>query len=316
MSDTDYQPKFGHAPHEPLQALLDADDDAVLAVIAATEGPSYRPVGAMMAVLSPQNRVGSLSSGCIENDIALHAQDVIGDGIPKLLRYGKGSPFKDIELPCGGGLDIVLLPNPNREAIAEVVRNQVQRVTCTLEVDIKDGEMQILRNGKIGLNDSKLRVQFKPEIQFLTFGKGSEASTFSALVQSTGYPNILLSQDPETLKTVRDLGCSTRQLLSQSMPDNLQIDERTAIVLFFHDHDWEPPILHRALKSKAFYIGAQGSMRARDNRVLCLSSMGISPDDIKKLHGPIGLIPSARDPRNLAVSVLAEVLAKASGSLA
>jgi len=83
--------------------------------------------------------------------------------------------------------------------------------------------------------------------------------------------------------------------------------------LFFHDHDWEPPLLADALKTEAFYIGAQGSQRARDARLADLRAMDVPEEQLTRLTGPVGLIPSARDPGTLAVSVLAEVLSKASG---
>ncbi|MFU1478401.1 XdhC family protein [Roseovarius sp. C7] len=80
------------------------------------------------------------------------------------------------------------------------------------------------------------------------------------------------------------------------------------MLLFFHDHDWEPPILMASLQSKAFYIGAQGSRRARQLRNLELQMAGATAEELQRIKGPIGLIPSVRDPRSLAVSVLAEVL--------
>lgn len=91
----------------------------------------------------------------------------------------------------------------------------------------------------------------------------------------------------------------------------MKIDPRTAIILFFHDHDWEPGILADALTSDAFYIGAQGSRRARDVRLLELEAMGVSKTDRARLFGPVGLIPSVRDAKTLAVSTLAEILAQA-----
>jgi xanthine dehydrogenase accessory factor len=97
----------------------------------------------------------------------------------------------------------------------------------------------------------------------------------------------------------------------QNFPDDLGADDRTAIVLFFHDHDWEPPILAGALQTPAFYIGAQGSQRARDARLQALQLIGIESTSLARLHGPVGLIPSARDAGTLAVSVLAEVLNEA-----
>lgn len=297
--------------HDPILACLDAPDDSVLALIAGVEGPSYRPLGAAMAVLGAERRVGTLSSGCIESDISRHALDARAAGTPKLLRYGRGSPFRDIELPCGGGLDILLLPKPDPDVLQALAGNRAARMPCTLEVDIESGAMRLRDSGPTGRSEGLLRVRCAPDIRFLVFGKGPEASTFAGLVQSAGYPNLLLSPDGETLAEGTAAGCPTRILVMQVFPREVAVDDRTAIVLFFHDHEWEPPILQGALETPAFYIGAQGSQRARDARLLTLEAMGVSKHDRARLRGPVGLIPSARDPGTLAVSVLAEVLAVA-----
>jgi xanthine dehydrogenase accessory factor len=296
---------------DPLRAILSAPQDAVLAVIAGVEGPSYRPVGAMMTVIDPGTRVGTLSSGCVEGDISLHAMEARAAGQPRLLRYGRGSPFADIQLPCGGGLDILLLPQPDRAVLRDLARRRETRTPCTLEVDVETGAMRLAESGATGMAGGLLRVRFEPDLRFLVFGKGPEAATFAALVQSAGYPNMLLSPDAETLRDGGAVGCETRHLVEQAFPADLAVDDRTAVVLFFHDHDWEPPILQGALETPAFYIGAQGSQRARDARHMMLEGMGVPRGKIARLRGPVGLIPSARDAGTLAVSVLAEVLASA-----
>lgn len=299
------------ATRDPLDALLSASDQAVLAVIAGVEGPSYRPVGAMMTVTSDTSRTGTLSSGCIEADISLHAMETARVGEPRTLRYGRGSPFIDIQLPCGGGLDILLLPKPDRAVIEEIVQNRAARQPCSLIIDMTTGAMRLQETGATGRDGQVLTIRFEPDIRFLIFGKGPEASTFAALVNSAGYPNLLLSPDRETLDWGDMSGCDTRHVKDQSFPTDLNVDDRTAVVLFFHDHDWEPPILAGALDTPAFYIGAQGSQRARDARLMMLQAMGVSQDACNRLHGPVGVIPSARDAGTLAVSVLAEVLGKA-----
>ncbi|MEM9900976.1 MAG: XdhC family protein [Pseudomonadota bacterium] len=296
---------------DPIDALLAKPDPGVLAVIAGVEGPSYRPVGAMMAVFSENTRAGTLSSGCIEADISLHAMQTAETGEPKLLRYGRGSPFVDIQLPCGGGLDILLLPRPDLDTLARVAEARARRTPCALSVDCTTGAMNIAAPRPTGRSDETLTILFEPGIRFLVFGKGPEASTFSALVQSAGYANLLLSPDDETGTIAAEAGCPTQALTAQAFPEGLDADDRTAIILFFHDHDWEPPILAGALKTPAFYIGAQGSQRARDARLLTLDAMGVTQEARARLHGPVGLIPSARDAGTLAVSVLAEILGKA-----
>ncbi|MDE3029547.1 MAG: XdhC family protein, partial [Paracoccaceae bacterium] len=105
--------------------------------------------------------------------------------------------------------------------------------------------------------------------------------------------------------------CDVRHLTNPGFPAEVEVDPYTAIVLFFHDHDWEPPILISAATTRAFYIGAQGSRRSRQTRDDELAAIGLERDAIDRLRGPIGLIPATRDARTLAVSVLAEVLAVA-----
>jgi len=266
-----------------------------------------------MTVFDESERVGSLSSGCIERDIALQAMRVRESGQPNVIRYGEGSPYVDIKLPCGGGVEILLLPKPDRTVLEEIVEQHRTRRTCVLEIDTCDGSMTCVAGGETGRVGSQLRVRIEPDIMFNVFGKGPEASTFAALVQSAGYSGVLLSPDEETLAVGVSMGFTTRHLVSARYPSDLDTDERTAIVLFFHDHDWEPPILVSALNTQAFYVGAQGSRHARNNRIKAIEELGVLSADMERLKGPIGLIHSARDPSTLAVSVLAEILSVAMG---
>ncbi|MFV0358807.1 XdhC family protein [Tropicimonas sp.] len=303
-------PKTGPL-RDPIEALVSCADAAVLAMIVGVEGPSYRPVGAAMTVFADGSRTGTLSSGCVEADIARHAMETLAAGTPRIIRYGRGSPFMDIQLPCGGGLDILLLPEPDRAVLARAAECRAERRVCVLETDTLSGAMRLVERGETGRDGALFRARYTPPLRFLIFGKGPEASTFAALVQSAGYPNMLLSPDEETLEIGRAAGCETRHLVRQTFPGDLAVDPWTAIVLFFHDHDWEPPLLHGALETPAFYIGSQGSQRARDARHMMLAAMGAAPEAIARLKGPIGLVPSARDAGTLAVSVLAEVLDEA-----
>lgn len=290
----------------PVAALID-QPQGVLAVITGVEGPSYRPLGAMMAIMGPGRFAGSLSSGCVEGDIAHHAEAARKDGKPTQLRYGLGSAFRDIQLPCGGGLDILLVPRPDRQALRELVARHAARLACTLVIDSVSGALTVQDDGETGWQGRAFHTRIEPEIAFHVYGKGPEASTFAALSHSAGYPTTLLSPDDETLAAA---DCRTRHLVSRGIPEDIRADDRTAVVLFFHDHDWEPPILKAALASGAFYIGAQGSLRARAMRDAELQALGVAPGAIARIKGPIGLVRSARDARTLAVSVLAEVLAE------
>jgi len=292
---------------DPVDFLIENEGKASLAVITGTEGPSYRPVGAMMALGASGHRVGTLSSGCIEGDLLVHGMEALDEGMPRSLRYGRGSPFIDIQLPCGGGLDILIVPRPDVRALKELRDNRQARRVCVLDINRESGAMEV-RDASTEEVDGVFRIRFTPEIRFLTFGKGPEATTFAALAQSIGYPGVLLSPDPETRELAEASGCQTRELYRPGFPEDLAPDPWTAVLAFFHDHEWEPPIIGPALESPAFYVGAQGSRRSAMARAFELEAMGVSSDNIARLHGPIGLIASARDARTLAVSVLAQVL--------
>lgn len=301
----------GATPRDPLAEAAEAAGDVALAIITGVEGPSYRPIGAVMAILPEgegHGMIGTLSSGCVESDIAHHARQALAEGKPRTIRYGRGSPFIDIQLPCGGGLEILLLPNPNRALLRQVGQARAARQVCVLGIDPQTGAIALQDSGQTGMDGSRFILRIEPELRFLVFGKGPEAFTFAALVHSVGFPCLLISPDSETLDRAAVTGCPTRQVIRPGWPGDLQVDGWTAILLFFHDHDWEPAILQGALGTPAFYIGSQGSQRAAATRKLVLAELGVSEDQMARLHGPVGLIHSARDARTLAVSVLAEVM--------
>ncbi len=298
---------------DPISALAESSEDGVLAIITNVEGPSYRPLGASMAIFEDGHRVGSLSSGCIESDIVLHAAAALKQGKPATVLYGQGSPFVDIKLPCGGGLEILLVPRLERDVLEALHAHHKNRAACTLVVNRETGDAYIERKGETGLKGAWFYLRIEPEVFFYVFGKGPEASTFAGLVQSAGFPNLLLSPDEETREFGQVSGCRTVHLKQAEFPADIKPDRWSAIVLFFHDHEWEPPILKAALDSPAFYIGAQGSQRARDVRDAELLLLGADQSDLDRLIGPIGLVASARDARTLAVSVMAEVLSLAKG---
>ena len=291
---------------EPIRSLSKAR--GVLAVITRIDGPSYRPLGAMMAILEDGKRVGTLSSGCVEGDIALHASKALERSTAFSVVYGKGSPFADITLPCGGGLEILLIPEPDTAVLSDLIAHHETRQHVALKIDGQNGTVDIAPTGQTGWSDNLFTVAIEPELAFYIFGKGPEAITFAGLVHAAGYPNILLSPDEETLKIGRAAGCATRHLTSAKFPPDLKPDANSAVLLFFHDHEWEPPIIASALASEAFYIGSQGSQRAAEMRRHELTLLGVSIKNLTRVRGPIGLIPSVRDARKLAVSVLADVL--------
>lgn len=287
---------------DPWEAALGMGPGTVMAVLTATHGPAYRNPGTAMAIAPDGRFAGALSSGCIEADLILHAATVRAQDAPMQLRYGQGSPFIDLRLPCGGAIEVMLFALRDPDVLADLSRARAARRPVSLSLS---------DTGRLSLDDPDgcgFTVAFKAPIRFVVFGAGPEASVFADLVQSMGYDHVLVSHEDQTLSAAEAMGCTTRRLAH--LPDVAELvpDDRCAALLFYHDHDYEPQILRGLLDSPAFYIGAQGSRATQAARLDRLAALGVLPAARDRVRGPIGVIPSARDPRLLAISVLAEVV--------
>jgi xanthine dehydrogenase accessory factor len=131
-------------------------------------------------------------------------------------------------------------------------------------------------------------VDLRPDLQIFVLGTGPEAQAFADLTRAGGY-------------------CAEQV----SRIDPARLDARSAVALFFHDHEREVGLLQAALQSPAFWIGAQGSRRAQARRLEALRAQGVPEQSLGRIRGPVGLIPAAKDPRVLAISVLADIVAAA-----
>ncbi len=276
---------------------LPAEGGFALAAITGVTGASYRPLGAMMLIEAGGRHRGSLSSGCLEQDVILRARQAMSNRQPMLLRYGEGSPFLDITLPCGGALEITIIPHPPRGLLAAAAERLAARQGARIVIA---EDHRLVAQAARGL-----ALWILPQIRFLVLGKGPEAACFASLARQAGYPVELHAPDRQTLD---EAGFGE---MTPGWPEGVRIDPRTAIAMFFHDHDREAELLGPALAGPAFYIGAQGSLRAHQARCKALAALGVPAQQIARLASPFGLIPSARDPRTLAVSVLAHVLDRA-----
>lgn len=294
---------------DPWEAAMDFGPGAVLAVLVQAHGPAYRMPGTAMAIARDGRFAGALSSGCIEADLILHAARVRDGGAPLRLRYGQGSPFVDLRLPCGGAIEVMLFAIRDFDVLAALSRARAARRAAALHLS-PDGRLS-LRGGDSLPSAGDFAIPFKPPVRFVIFGAGPEAAVFADLARSLDYDHVLLSHEDRSLSAAARMGCSVR--LMDRLPDFVELvpDDRCAALLFYHDHDYEPEILRHLLTRPAFYIGAQGSRATQAARLERLRQMGVPDDDLRRLRGPIGLIPSLRDPRLLAISVMAEVVTAA-----
>lgn len=271
--------KFHHAV-DVLRFAVKTDEPCALVFVTDINGGSMRAKGALMAV-TPSRAVGYISNGCVDGDIIFQAREA---KTPQRLLYGEGSPFKDIELPCGGSIEVLIVPRPDRAHLHSVLNKLEKRQSAQLSFPEFDWE-------------------YKPKIRLRIAGRGAAALALARQAMQSDIEVHLQSPDNEMAGYAR-----LDHLQDPARPPAVHDDPWSAVILMFHDHDWEEALLEQALKGEAFYIGAMGSLRTHENRLAMLEAKGIAPEALGRIRGPIGIIPSMRDANLLALSALAEIV--------
>lgn len=280
-----------------------------LVIITETEGGAVRAPGALLAV-SADEAHGYISGGCIDADVILQARQAMSSRKPRALRYGAGSPFVDLPLPCGGAINITICPDPD-PVIVKHLTNDLRDRRKTVLFLTQAGDLAISPNRK-DPQQRLYRFEYHPPIRLRIAGRGADALALATIAQAAGYDTRLQLLDEKDIENARRHLLSDVQILStvSSLPD-AEDDPWTAFVLLFHDRELETPLLIQALAGPAFYIGAVGSRHTHAKRCDELRSAGCDDEEFDRIHGPIGLVPSLRDASTIALSTLAEIIAVA-----
>ncbi|PJI85368.1 xanthine dehydrogenase accessory factor [Yoonia maricola] len=267
----------------------------------AIEGGAAREVGSLALVDAQGGMTGYLSNGCIDRDIQHHAMDALRLGQKKLIRYGDGSRFADLKLPCGGALTVLIDPEPDTSAIIDASAKFAARQPVSLAFDGQD---------EMGTTLSQT-FTYTPQHRLVLAGRGAIFRSVAQIGHATGYDLHLMSPETEDLAAIGHLSRAPATHLTSPESDISldMLDAYAAFLTLFHDHDWEPGLLRAALQTPAGFIGSLGSRRTHAMRQEALRTMGLSEGDLARLHGPIGLVPSLRDASSIAVSTLAEIVA-------
>ncbi|WP_196805657.1 XdhC family protein [Sphingobium indicum] len=281
-----------------------------LVTLTDVTGGSARAPGTHMAVSECGASIGSFSGGCVEAAVIAEAQQVILAGQPRTLRLGAGSPYIDIRLPCGGGIDLIFTPQPALDQIDRlcVLLEQRQPVAVSLTTGGQFDIAAAAAGDRTCWQDSRFVVRHDPALRLVVIGHGAEPGALLRLALAYGAEALLLSPDSRCIDDAKRIGVPTVRLWTTGRCDRLATDAHTAIVMLFHDHDWETVLLLQALEQDPFYIGAMGSRRTQAERRQRLLDAGGFPAAIDRIVGPIGMIPATRDPRTMAVSILAQVV--------
>lgn len=273
--------------------------EGVIVTLTGIEGASSRGIGTQMAVLADGRSAGSFSGGCIEAAVIAEAQDVLARNRGRTIRYGVGSPYLDIRLPCGGGIDLLFTPRPDPAAIAQVLALLEQRKAATLRLS-EDGAAYSNAPDAGGFQRN-----YAPPLRLVTLGHGEDLTALVRLARAFG---ILVEAYAPAGDHHAAAEPGVTQLNTRTTLPALAGDPWTAFVFLFHDHDWEEQLLPHALAQDGFYHGAVGSARTHRARLAGLRVLGVPQARRDALRGGIGLIPATRDPATLALSILAELV--------
>lgn len=292
-----------------LQFLSDCQargEDCVLVTVCAVEGSSMRDPGTIMGVASDGSFAGSLSGGCIENAVVAEAIDALKADAPRVVRFGAGSPYLDIKLPCGGGLDVHFQPRIAPGVVQACLQSHANREPFSLEIA---GGVEHLPAWKpLHFDGAKGVFGHWPTPLLQIIGHGAGVGALAGLARTMGCDVRVLSPDLRIIEALGNDRIPATRLERSDQTDALASDAWTATVFLFHDHDWEIELMLRAFELPHFYLGAMGGRKAHSQRCDALAARGATPEQLTAIRAPIGLFHSSRDPQTLALSTLAEVI--------
>ena len=277
-----------------------------LATLIAIDGSSPRPRGAQIGVAEDGRHIGIISSGCAEEAIIAETLDALSNGDNRITRYGKDSPYLDVVLPCGSGLDILFSGIGVAELTQAACALHAQRQTAYVTLS---GDNRLAVSAEAEPSGNHPPLAYTPDYHLHVFGAGPQLVYFVKLAQSMGYHVFARTTDDAALTALKDIGLDAAPMTHQTQFKPDVFDQYSAIITLFHEHNLEIPILEAALNSKAHYIGAMGSRKTHAQRrdVLSLRQTQRPFEDI---IGPIGLDIGATDPTEIALSIMAQIVEK------
>ncbi|RUM24447.1 XdhC family protein [Rhizobium vallis] len=266
-----------------------AKGGVALATLTEIRGGAARALGSHVAIAADGRFCGYVSGGCIEAAVASEALDALGEDQDREVRYGQGSPFFDIVLPCGGGITVAIHVLRDAKALSHVLSELGQRRCAGLRYTGSTEQLRMVEPpSKPGFVDGGFETVYRPRTRIVISGQSVEAERVASIADSAGYEVVAYTNREIELPV---------------------IDRYTAVVLLHHDLDAEQDVLHAALRSSAFYLGALGSTRTHRNRVDRLDSSGFTKAQTQRIKAPIGVFGPTRDANSLALSILADVAA-------
>lgn len=287
-----------------------------LATVVRTWGSSPRPEGALLAICGDGRLAGSVSGGCIEDDLGerLRAQQPTR---PELVTYGiTADQTRRFQLPCGGSLSLVLEPLHARSQLAETLTRIERGELIARRLALASGAVELLDtvpDSAVVFDGARLTAAFGPRWRMLIVGAGQLSAYLAQFALALDY-QVTLS---EPRAEYRDSWTLTGVAIVTEMPDDavaeMRPDRRSVIVAAAHDPKLDDLALIDALQTDAFYIGAVGSRATSAARRERLRLFDLDDAQIARLHAPAGLPLGSRTPPEIALAVIADLTARRNG---
>ena len=297
-----------------LLASLTQGEQPWLVTVVATIGSSPRPVGSLVAFRADGSQVGSVSGGCVEEDLIARLLAGEFNG-PQVYLTDYGVSAEDNEkwgLPCGGRLELAIqqLDEKDLEWVTEAYNAMSTRQTLSRSVSLESGETQISpaeEFAPLEKSADTLTHCFGPRHRLLLVGAGQLAANLSTLALAMDYEVLLADSREWALDQWQ--GPEVEKILG--LPDDVvrehAADEHCAVITLSHDPRVDDMALMEALDSACWYVGALGSVRTTEKRIQRLSQLGLNSDALARLHAPVGLSIGSKTTMEIAVSIMAQL---------
>ncbi|MFA9217445.1 MAG: XdhC family protein [Sphingomonadaceae bacterium] len=289
-----------------------------LITVIKTWGSSPRPIGATLAICDDGAVIGSVSGGCIEDDLIERVRTHgIVRSVPEIVSYGiSADEAHRFGLPCGGTIELAIEPLSEQSRIAELLQRLEQHQLVQRRLDLRSGAVTLSAappGAQMQVSEHAMVTLHGPRWRLLIIGAGQLSRFLAQIATAMDYHVIVCDPREEYRAGWQVDGVQLVHAMPDDLVTELQLDHRSAVVALTHDPKLDDLALMEALKSDAFYVGAIGSRANNSKRRERLLQFDVTPAQLERLHGPIGLYIGSKTPAEIAISILAEMTAIKNG---
>ena len=286
-----------------------------LVTVVRTWGSSPRPVGSLMLMRDDGIHTGSVSGGCVEEDlISRYRSHQLGDSFPTLIDYGiNREEASRLGLPCGGRLELLIEQLHSVKALRVLLDNLQASQLVARRVCLNSGEVSLhpaTASEDFSYTADTVSKIFGPRWQLLLIGAGHLSQYVAQIALMLDYHVIVCDPRDAYGETWSVEGAELLRLMPDDAVRAYARHPRSVVVALTHDTTLDDMALLDALDSEAFYVGALGSKRNSELRRERLAALGITEKQLQRLHAPVGLAIGSRTAAEIAVSIMAEVTSR------